>query len=448
MTYQEAYEYLDSLHNLPRAYHGKGNWQNTPTILKGMHTMLHLDGDPHLKIPHYIHVTGTSGKGSVSLMITQMLVAQGFKVGTITSPHPTKITERWQINGRSMPDEDFVKTITELKPVWDTYANEVKFTFPAMSSLNSIIALHYFAKQKVDFAVMEVVCGGKNDSTNIIPHKDVAIITNIGLDHLGILGNTKEVIALNKSGIIKKGCDVITAEGNSKIINILRVAAAKKKARSFEEVDASRYSFSINGEVLKHGWDGLDFRLDGEEYHINNLGYHQVANARVAIAAAKKLGLSQKAIRTGLAKTTFPIRFEVVSQKPYIILDGAHNPDKVQATISSLKSLKGKYKNLNLLVGFSDNKDHSSFLEELIALKPKSLACTRFTQNIFRKTADPKKLKSVALKINPRLKVESFLDPKAALAWSRSQLGNEDLLLVTGSMFLSGELRSIFKKIQ
>ena len=101
-----------------------------------------------------------------------------------------------------------------------------------------------------------------------------------------------------------------------------------------------------------------------------------------------------------------------------------------------------------LFRSFSDNKDHSSFLEELIALKPKSLACTRFTQNIFRKTADPKKLKSVALKINPRLKVESFLDPKAALAWSRSQLGNEDLLLVTGSMFLSGELRSIFKKIQ
>ncbi|MFA5471995.1 MAG: Mur ligase family protein [Acholeplasmataceae bacterium] len=448
MTYQEAYEYLDSLHNLPRVYRGKGNWQNTPTILKGMHTMLHLDEDPQLKIPHYIHVTGTSGKGSVSLMISRMLVEQGFKVGTITSPHPTKITERWQINGRSMTDKDFVKTIEELKPVWDAYINQVKFTFPSMASLNTLIALHYFAKQKVDFAVMEVVCGGKNDSTNIIPHKDVAIITNIGLDHLGVLGTSKEVIALNKSGIIKKGCDVITAEGNPKIIHILKVAAAKKKARSFEEVDASRYSFLINGEVLKHGWGGLDFRLNGEEYHINNLGYHQVANARVAIAAAKKLGLSQAVIRRGLANTVFPIRFEVVAQKPYIILDGAHNPDKVRATISSLKSLKGKYKKLHLLIGFSDNKDHSSFLDELLALKPKSLACTRFTQNIFRKTADPKKLKNSALKINPRLKVGSFLDPKAALAWSQEQLGPEDLLLVTGSMFLSGELRSIFKKIE
>ena len=448
MTYQEAYEYLDSLHNLPRVYRGKNNWQNTPTILKGMHAMLKLDGDPHLKIPRYIHVTGTSGKGSVSLMISQMLIAQGFKVGTITSPHPTKITERWQVNGRSMSDEDFVKTIEELKVVWDTYANEVKFTFPGMASLNTVIALHYFAKQKVDFAVMEVVCGGKNDSTNIIPHKEVAIITNIGLDHLGVLGTNKEVIALNKSGIIKKGCDVITAEGNPKIIHILKLAALKKKARSFEEVDASRYNFLINGEVLKHDWDGLDFRLHGEEYHINNLGYHQVANARVAIAAAKKLGLSQKAIKTGLENTAFPIRFEVVSQKPYIILDGAHNPDKVRATVASLKSLKGKYKNLHLLVGFSDNKDHSSFLEELIALKPKSLACTRFTQNIFRRVADPKKLKNAALKMKPRLKANSFLDPRAALAWSQAQLGPEDLLLVTGSMFLSGELRPIFKKIK
>ena len=109
---------------------------------------------------------------------------------------------------------------------------------------------------------------------------------------------------------------------------------------------------------------------------------------------------------------------------------------------------KGKYKNLHLLVGFSDNKDHSSFLEELIALKPKSLACTRFTQNIFRRTADPKKLKSAALKIKPGLKANSFLDPRAALAWSQAQLGPEDLLLVTGSMFLSGELRPIFKEIK
>ncbi len=188
--------------------------------------------------------------------------------------------------------------------------------------------------------------------------------------------------------------------------------------------------------------------MDGITYHLNNLGYHQIANAKVAIAAAKKLGISDKVIKAGLGATEFPIRFEVVSQKPYVILDGAHNADKVKATVLGIKNLKNKYKNLHLLIGFSDNKDHDSFLKELLNLKPKSLACTRFTKNIFRKTADPKKLMNAALKVNPKLKVAAFLDPEASLAWSMKQADKNDLVLVTGSMFLSGELRPHFKKIK
>jgi len=447
MTYQEAYEYLDSLHNLPRQYNGKGNWQNTPTILRGIRLMLKMAGNPEEKIPHYIHVTGTSGKGSVSMMISQILRAQGFKVGLVTSPHPTNIRERWQINNHSMSEKQFVEIIEDLKPVWDNYIHNANYTFPAMTSLNTIIALYYFAKNKVDYAIMEVTCGGKNDGTNVIPHKDVAIITNIGLDHTSILGETKELIAENKSGIITKGSHVITAEHTPKLVKIIKTAADKKKALSFKEVPTDRYG-NKNGVIVKQDWNGLDFKIDGVIYHLNNLGYHQIDNARVAIEVARKLGVSEKAISQGLLATEFPIRFEVVSQKPYIILDGAHNADKVKATILGVKNLQKKYNNLHLLVGFSDNKDHSVFLRELLTLKPKSLACTRFTKNIFRKTADPKKLMTTALKINSKLKAASFLDPQAALAWSRQQAKRDDLLLVTGSMFLSGELRPYFKKIQ
>jgi len=447
MTYQEAYEYFDSLHNLPREYRGKGNWQNSPTILRGVRLMLKMAGNPELKIPHYIHVTGTSGKGSVSMMISQILRAQGFKVGMITSPHPTYLTERWQINNRSMSEKEFVEMVTDLKPIWDQYIHEANFTFPSMVSLNTIIALYFFAKNKVDFAILEVACGGRYDSTNIIPYKDVAIITNIGLDHISILGNTKEQIAENKSGIITKGCHVITAERDPKIVKVLELAAKKKHASSFESVETDRYGDKGNVTV-KQDWSGTDFKLDNVIYHLNNLGYHQIANAKVAIAATKKLGISDKAIQTGLATTEFPIRFEVVSSKPYVILDGAHNADKVKATVIGIKNLQKKYKNLHLLVGFSDNKDHATFLKELLTLKPKSLACARFTKNIFRKTADPKKLMNTALKIDPKLKVASFLDPQAALIWSRGHAAKGDLTLVTGSMFLSGELRPIFKKIQ
>jgi len=419
MTYQEAYEYLDSLHNLPRQYNGKGNWQNTPTILRGIRLMLKMAGNPEEKIPHYIHVTGTSGKGSVSMMISQVLRAQGFKVGLVTSPHPTNIRERWQINNHSMSEKQFAEIIEDLKPVWDNYIHNANYTFPSMTSLNTIIALYYFAKNKVDYAIMEVTCGGKNDGTNVIPHKDVAIITNIGLDHTAILGGTKELIAENKSGIITKGSHVITAEHTPKLVKIIKTTADKKKALSFKEVATDRYG-NKDGVIVKQDWTGLDFKIDGVIYHLNNLGYHQIDNARVAIEAARKLGVSEKAISEGLLATEFPIRFEVVSQKPYIILDGAHNADKVKAT----------------------------FLKELLTLKPKSLACTRFTKNIFRKTADPKKLMTTALKLNSKLKTASFLDPQAALVWSQQQAKQDDLILVTGSMFLSGELRPYFKKIQ
>lgn len=447
MTYQEAYEYFDSLHNLPRQYRGNSNWQNSPTILRSVRLMLKIAGNPELKIPRYIHVTGTSGKGSVSMMLSQILRAQGFNVGLITSPHPTKITERWQINNHSMSEKDFIEMVADLKPVWDEYVHSAHFTFPSMVSLNTVIALYYFAKNKVDFAVLEVSCGGLNDGTNVIPHKDVAIITNIGLDHISILGNTKEQIALNKSGIITKGCDVITAERDPKIIKILEAVAKNKKASSFNVVQTDRYGVYKDKDI-KQDWGGTEFKLDGVTYHLNNLGYHQIANAKVAIAAAKKLGLSDKVIKTGLESTEFPIRFEVVSQKPYVILDGAHNADKVKATILGVKDLEKKYNNLHLLIGFSDNKDHGTFLKELLTLKPKTITCTRFTKNIFRKTADPKKMINLALKINPKLKAAAFLDPEAALKWSQKQAGDNDLLLVTGSMFLSGELRPHFKKIK
>jgi dihydrofolate synthase/folylpolyglutamate synthase len=447
MTYQEAYEYFHSLYNLPRQYNGKGNWQNTPTIIRGVRLMLKVAGNPELKIPHYIHVTGTSGKGSVSMMISRILRAQGFKVGLITSPHPTHITERWQINNRSMSEKDFVDTITDLKPVWDEYIHSANYTFPSMISLNTIVALYYFAKNKVDYAVLEVACGGKNDSTNVIPYKDAAIITNIGIDHIAILGNTKEKIAENKAGIITRGCHVFTSEHEPKLVKFMAGVAKNKKAASFTEVATDRYG-DKNEAIISEDWDGTNFKIDGEIYHLNNLGHHQIDNAKMAIAVTKKLGVSEDAIKKGLMATEFPIRFEVVSAKPYIILDGAHNADKVKATILGVKNLQKKFKNLHLLIGFSDNKDHTTFLKELLSLKPKSLACTRFTKNIFRKTAEPKKLMNLALKLDSKLNTASFLDPQAALAWTRAQVKEDDLILVTGSMFLSGELRPLFKKIQ
>jgi|GEM_PF-5010140 len=346
-----------------------------------------------------------------------------------------------------MSDQDFVEIINDLRPIFNKYFNESRAVFPTTFTINTVIALAYFAKKKVDYAVVEVSVGGERDSTNAIPHKELALITNIGIDHTGVLGNTKVEIAKNKAGIIKPKSIVVTSERDEKLIKIIKNVAQKRRVSDFTVLDSDRYSKS-NKDIIKCDWNGIDFIFEGDKYHINNFGHHQITNAELVITASKKIGISKDAIKKGIAATEFPIRLEVVSQKPYIVIDGAHNSDKIKSTILGIASIKNKYKNLHLLIGFSDNKDYKKFIKELVSLKPVSISCTRFTKNLFRRPADPKKLVKLIKNINPKIDAESFLEPEFALEWSRKKLKKDDLLLITGSMFLSGELRPRFKKIK
>ena len=229
MTYNEANDFLISLSNLPRKKYLKDK-KHCAIYLKRLQFFLNLLGNPEKQIPHYIHVTGTSGKGSVCLMLSAILKKSGRKVGTITSPHPSTITERWDINGRSVSQKRFSELVEFIKPKLDDYLRTSPYEIPSFFEIVTAIGLLYFAEEKIDWAIIEVGLGGRYDSTNVIPNRDACVITNIGNDHQDIIGPTKQDIAYEKAGIIKRGCQIFTMEKNKRMLKIIQNECTIKKS--------------------------------------------------------------------------------------------------------------------------------------------------------------------------------------------------------------------------
>lgn len=445
MTYRAAYDYFISLINLPRREYVKDP-KHCGVYLERMRALLKILGSPEKKIPHYIHITGTSGKGSVARLLASVLQAGGQRVGLLTSPHPSVMLERFEINGRLMPQKKFVELIERLKTALEKFLTVSECDIPSFTELTTILGLMFFAEQRAPWVVLEVGCGGRYDATNVIPRKDAAIITNVGLDHVDILGNTKTKIAFEKAGIIKPGSLVFTMDADAKVLKILE-RECKKTHTTLTRVKKNE------GKIITSNLAGSAFRAGGAEYHLNALGTHQITNALLARRVALALGFSKRDIQRGLARVKFPVCLEIVSRRPLIILDGAHNPDKMKTTVEAVRKVQspkparpnsrsGRSK-VHLVVGFAANKNIGAMARQLATLKPKTIACTRFTVNPFRKAADPRTIATAFRRYLPKTQLAMFLDPRAALAWSkREQKKIGGWLLATGSIFLSGELRA------
>ena len=437
MTYQQAEQYLLSFCNMPRVEY-MTDPKHCDTYLKRLQFFLDILGNPEKKIPHYIHITGTSGKGSVTSFLHSILKAGGKKVGSTQSPHPTSIIERWKINDRHMSKKEFVSLVNDIKPKLDDYAKRSPYDMLSFFELVEALGFIYFAKHKVKWAILEAGCGGRFDSSNIIPHKDVAIITNIGLDHIGVIGKNKQEIAYEKAGIIKKGAEVFTLENNSKIFEIIKNEGKKHRA-PVTQITNPKY------QITKQELGQTKFVYKNNEYTLNTSGEHQIKNAILCIEVASSLKIPTNKIQQGLKNTIQPLRLEIISKKPLIIIDGAHNEDKIKSTVKTILELtKNKKMDINLVVGFSEDKDTFKMIKGLAKLNPKSIACTRNTVNPFRKVADPKDMAKLFKKILPETETEIFLDPGVAFEWGLAKTAkNKGLTLVTGSIFLSGELRNI-----
>ncbi|MBI2436417.1 MAG: hypothetical protein HYV41_01570 [Candidatus Magasanikbacteria bacterium] len=436
MNFQESYNWLLSLSNMPRK-----EYMNDPRkcewYLLRLQFFLNMLGNPEKKIPHYIHVTGTSGKGSTVAFLHNILHASGKKVGSTYSPHPSTILERWKIGNRYMSKKEFVDIIKIIKPKLDLYSAKTPYDMLSFFELTEVIGFVFFVRKKITHAVLEVACGGRYDASNIIPRKDIAIITNIGRDHIGIIGNNIQEIAYEKAGIIKKGSVVFTQEKNKAILDIIK--------NESEKTNAFFKPIKFEYKILQHTIEQTIFEYKKNLYTLYQPGEHQIKNAILCIEVSQQLGIEIPKIKKGLAKTSQPLRMEIVSHKPLLILDGAHNEDKIKSSVAALQLIQKPNQQIHLVVGFSADKQITKLVKLLATLKPASIAVTRNTVNPFRKVADPQDIRNKFKKLLPHTKFHIFLDPLDALKWSKKQAEKNDIILSTGSIFVSGEIRSKIK---
>lgn len=394
--------------------------------LERVHSLLAALGNPQDSF-RSIHVAGTNGKGSVCSMAASILNEAGFKTGLYTSPHLVKFNERISISGKNISENELIKAAREVKAASEKAGVSGTITF---FEFTTAMAFLHFRKKKVEFAVVETGMGGRLDATNLtIPA--VSVITNIALDHTAWLGSTIKEIAGEKAGIIKPGVPVVTGAALS-ALSVIKAAA--KKAPS--PVYVMGRDFHAEGECASFSYSGLSGGLTGVKLSLN--GGHQVQNAALAIAAievlrAQGVNITGLAIRKGLNDARWPGRFEILSRRPLVVLDGAHNPNGAASLKNALSSLKKK--RLMLVIGIMSDKDMDGILKELvpasdlvIATKPKGE----------RSATLPALIQAASRYGKP---VNSVKSVKDACKKALSLASPTDCVCVSGSLFTVGEAR-------
>jgi len=406
--FHKSVAYIDSLANLPLfAEYMKPGKQSHPEIyLKRMRYFLGLLGNPERGLK-FVHITGTSGKGTVATMAHNSLVVSGKKVGLFTSPFVVCLIEKIQVGRQFISPEEFADLVEKIKPAIDFAYRSGKYGRPSHFEINFAVALLYFKQKKCEWAVLEVGCGGRYDATNIIPAPVLSAITCIDYDHTEILGKTLKKIAYDKAGIIKRGSKFFTTETRPELLSMFEKICQEKQA-NFRKIDPG-----VAGD----------------------------SNRALAEALGKALGLSEKSIEKGISETRLAARFEKVSSKPVIILDGAHNRSKISHTNLQLK--KERYKKLFLVMALAENKDSQEIFKQIVPIADE-VFFTRFASKD-RKPAPPLRLfKDAGPYLKKGVRTGIFLDSHDAFAEARLRAGKDDCILVTGSFYLAGELRKLW----
>ncbi|MFH0972129.1 MAG: folylpolyglutamate synthase/dihydrofolate synthase family protein [Candidatus Micrarchaeota archaeon] len=391
-----------------------------------------------------VHAAGTNGKGSVCAFVSSILQAAGYKTGLYTSPHLQKYNERVQIGGKEISDSEFAGLIAAIKPKIEQMKKNKKC--PSQFEALTIAALKYFEKNAIQILVMETGMGGRLDATNIVPSR-VQAITSISFDHAADLGNNLSRIAFEKAGIIKQNSFVSTTcrdvEALGPIIGVCRRRNAKLSTYGAE---FSYVKKNTPEASPKFYFGGKTLRLDGLKLGL--LGEHQYENASLALSIIENLiqlgySIPESAIRKGLACTKWPGRLEMLAGKPAILLDGAHNAGGMKALKSALESVfRKKYGKLILVLGIMADKDYPQMLE-IIAPVADELILTRAAID---RSAAPETLETALgkLKGKPKLMLKSTL--KGAISYAKAIAHPNDLICISGSLYLVGEARTYLLK--
>ena len=310
--------------------HGQA-WIGRPPGLERTRELLGRLGNPHLGLK-FVHITGTNGKGSTAAMVSSVLRRAGYRTGLYTSPHLWKFSERFQIDGVPIPDEDLGRITQRVLEAARDMADPAT-EFELMTS----VAMVWFRERACDIVVLEVGLGGRLDSTNVIPAPEVAVITNLGLEHTKELGDTIPLIAREKAGIIKPDCRAVLYRQSREAQEVVEAVCRERGV----ELTLTRPE-TLQVEALSR--EGQAFRYQGETYRIPMVGDYQVRNAATAIEVVEALrrggwDISREALHEGLARAVWPGRMELARRSPDLILDGGHNPQCMEAVARSLGQL-------------------------------------------------------------------------------------------------------------
>lgn len=388
-----------------------------------------------------VHIGGTNGKGSTVAMLESMAISAGLKVARFTSPHLESYTERLTINRRSIPETDFARLVEEVKPILNEIAQNPEFGEPTEFEVGTILAFLYFARSKVDLALIEVGMGGRLDSTNVISPLAVGI-THIDLDHQEQLGPDLSSIAREKAGIIKKGIPVVAASGYPEVEKILRDKAESLQAPFYKVGE------DIIAQMERHDASGIQVKLGmaGENpvsYHLNLRGAHQASNAGVAFGLIKILQsqgfdiFSQDVIAQGMDSLVWPGRLERFDGPTPVLLDAGHNPDGFRALADALYLIEPE-KPIIGLVGIPNNRP----VEEMAAILGPRLKYVVATALPSITTATPERVAQAFSAVG--VANESCSDQEEAFQKAMKIASHLDgLLLVAGSFYLIGKIRPL-----
>lgn len=422
MTSEEALTYIHSV-----------CWKGSIPGLGRTETLLKKMGNPEKKLK-FVHIAGTNGKGSTAAMTASILRKAGYRTGLYTSPYIYRFHERMQVDGEEISDEELAEVTEYVKPLADSMAES-----PTEFELVSCIAFEYFYRQNCDIVVLEVGMGGALDSTNVIETPEVAVITNIGLDHTEYLGDTVEKIAETKSGIFKQGGHAVVYRGTPSVEAVFeRVCAEKNVSLKKADFDSLR--------LKQHTLEGQFFDCGArKDLVLPLLGDHQLHNAAVVLAVVDTLieegwQISEKNIREGIRDVRWPGRFDIVSRNPLFIIDGGHNPQCIEALVKNIQDyLTGK--RVIALTGVLADKDYADMYRPVMPLVDRFVCIT---------PPNPRKLDAELLAQYLR---DAGADAAACETIAQGvdlamQLAGEDgVVLCFGSLYSIGAIRDALRAV-
>ena len=403
--------------------------------------LLELLGNPQTSMKS-IHITGTNGKGSTSAMIASILYDAGFTVGLFTSPHLESFTERIQVDGKRINEKDVVRLANLIRPLVEKLNQEQRPIHLLFFDIVTALAFLYFKEMKIDYAVLEAGIGGRLDSTNVVI-PEVSVITNVSLEHTEVLGDTVLKIAVEKGGIIKPGHPLVTATQDPLILDYFKRRCFELGSRLIHV--GTDITFTKKASTLENQKFTIHTQKDVYNVELPLLGDYQMLNASAAVGAIESLAdygtiIPKDAVFDGLRNVTWPGRLEIVQRNPLVILDSAKDVEAIKALVKSLQNFS--YKRLIAVISISSDKKIPEMLD---ALAPIVDLFVVTTHSVMSRAANPE---VIIKEINRYGKpFQIALSTEEALERALSEAELNDMIVITGSVFLVGEFRRRWRRI-